>query len=252
MVSSGGKSIYRLYRTLRPSIDSKPRRCEWEPQTTASTIIQILTPLHLLALGKNQAADALSWHKTNGLEDSLLQDYISVLEIEQNLPVSPNATEDYFIFSVCDDYVNRLPAILIELATKTTHNLNKPPALQKYVQGHSKDDFNETAAAYEVLSGLQYSVYQPGFLIFKESIVVVLQKEVPKSFQAKVLYLSHYPVLSCHSIRRLMYSNIHQHYHWPHMAKDVYELVNYCIECRRTEDIINSSDTSSSSLSAAT
>lgn len=102
-----------------------------------------------------ECTDLLLVLKTDGLEDSSVNDNIPVLAIEQTLLASPNETENYFVCSICDQDVNRLPTTPTALVDETTNNVNEPSTVHELTNGHAKDDFCKTAADSLGFPGLQ-------------------------------------------------------------------------------------------------
>ncbi len=54
---------------------------------------------------------------------------------------------------------------------------------------------------------------------------------IPKSVQAKILWLSHYPKTAGHSEVRKMYEALAKIYYWPSMYIDCHAIVRFCGEC---------------------
>lgn len=128
---------------------------------------------------------------------------------------------------------HKLPETPTALVDKKTNNVNQPQSVQEIIYEQSTDDFCKTAALSVGITGSQYSVDKSRFLIRQASIDGALQMVVPKSLQVQVLHLSHHPVLSGHPGQRRMYHTLHHNYYWPQIAKEIYELVDSCAECRR-------------------
>lgn len=106
--------------------------------------------------GSHQAAHALLQLKTDGIEDRPVEDDITVLPIEKKLPVSCNETEDYFVCSTSEDYINKLPARTIALADDTTNNVIEPQTIQEFIEQQSKGRSSETAGAPISMNCSQY------------------------------------------------------------------------------------------------
>lgn len=161
---------------------------------------------------EKQAVEALLHPVTYGLKGSQVEEDISVLALEQILPVWRNEEEDHLVCSVCEDTVNKLPETQKALADETTNNINEPPAIQEFINEQSKEDFCKTPASFVGMPGLQYSDDWSGFRIVEASINRAFQKVVPKSLQARILRHSNCPTLSGLSKERNMNETLRQDY----------------------------------------
>lgn len=61
-----------------------------------------------------------------------------------------------------------------------------------------------------------------GFLVRQVRVSRALQKYVPVTLHAYLLYLSHYPTLARHHREQRMYDTMRRHFFWSHMANDVH------------------------------
>lgn len=81
--------------------------------------------------------------------------------------------------------------------------------------------------------GSNYSYSWNGPLVFVVPIDNMLQKDVPQSIQAQLLYGYHYSRIARHTTQGGMYDTMRREVYWPQMASDLYSTVINCHECAR-------------------
>lgn len=83
-----------------------------------------------------------------------------------------------------------------------------------------------------------YSYSHDGILVRKTHVDGALQKVVPATLRARILYLSRYLALAGHTQDKCVYDTMRKDFYWPHMRKDVYTLVNECHSCAQNRSYV--------------
>lgn len=65
-------------------------------------------------------------------------------------------------------------------------------------------------------------------LIIQAQINGVLQKALPTSLRARILYLAHFPILAGHPGEKQLYDTLRHEYYCPHMAHAAYSIGPGC------------------------
>ena len=108
-----------------------------------------------------------------------------------------------------------------------------PITAEEFLQEQSKDPFCIAKAKMVGDANSHFDVDQYGFLVRRSNLDGALQRVVPKTLRARVLYLSHYPRLAGHPGGLRMYMTLRREYYWPHMANDAFAVARDCRSCRR-------------------
>lgn len=143
----------------------------------------------------------------------------------------------YFVCSICENDVQKLPKTLLILVHEKMSNVSSPaPTMHKFIGKAMKWRVFQKVATSFGIPGKQYSVNIPGFSICPASIDGALHNVVPKWLKVYVLHPSPFPAFSGHHKQNLMYDTLHCDYSWSLMSKDIYDLVASCMECHKKRE----------------
>ena len=81
-------------------------------------------------------------------------------------------------------------------ALRETDQNVMPITVDEFLQAQAEDNFCQSKANSVGEPGSQFDYDQYGFLVRKSTLDGSLQRVVPRSLRARVLYLGHYPALS--------------------------------------------------------
>jgi len=179
---------------------------------------------------KHQAADALSRLNTQGEDEEPLEDEVPTLLIATEA-VEADEHEVCVIFPAEDDELPGLPEVLPVVTDPATI---KPISVEELIAAQSKDEYCRKLMTESDTEGSRFSYDEEGVLIRLSPLDHAQQRVIPLRLQARVLYLSHYPLTAGHPKGSKMYDTMRRHYYWPNMANDVYQTVRDCRACAQT------------------
>ena len=184
---------------------------------------------------KHNLADGMSRILTEGGDRSKLDDDIPCLVVHKS--TFGNDDEETFtgLWDDVDDILmcqdldhDSLQKVLAMIPEETDI---VPITPQEFLEEQSKDPYCQSQKEKTELDNSKFKYDHNGFLVRRSSIDGALQKVVPKSLQARLLYLAHYPRLAGHPGAIRMYYTLRREYYWPMMASDVYNTVKECSSC---------------------
>lgn len=101
------------------------------------------------------------------------------------------------------------------------------PTVQEFITLQETDPYCIQAANTVGQLVSAYSYDRNEYLVRLAKLVVSLQKVVPKTRKATMMYLSNYRVIAGHPGGRSIYDTMPLEMYWPHMANDLYATVKY-------------------------
>lgn len=171
---------------------------------------------------KHQAADALSRVRTDGGDETELDDEVPTFECKEDEDTDG---------TICE--IGRTND-----STSTTQDeveeLTRPISDEEFIRGQSTDDFCQEVARTVGLPGSKFDVDNAGCLIRRSDLDGSLQKVVPKKIQSRILYQMHYPTSAGHPGSTRTYNTMRREYYWRNMMADIQETVRRCVSCAKT------------------
>lgn len=126
----------------------------------------------------------------------------------------------YFEYDCTDEkdrvFAERQAVLSFEDAGTTEEKLIKEMVVAKNTERFCRL-MTQTVGQSNSLLGYDRNVQ----LKISSAVYGVVQKLIPNNFQSRILQLSHYAILSCHSGGRRMYDSMRYDFCWPHLAYDV-------------------------------
>ena len=188
---------------------------------------------------KNSVADGMSRLPTDGDDRRPIEDEIPCFLVSDGTPTlettNPRPLSDIWDEIPNDDYVEN-PEVL---ALSETDPDVTPITTEEFMAAQSNDAFCKTQAGTVGQPGSQYDYDRHGFLVRKSRFDGALQRVVPHSLRARVLYSAHYPRLAGHPGGTRMYMTLRRDFYWPHMGSDAIAVARDCRACAQVRGTAN-------------
>ena len=186
---------------------------------------------------KHNLADGMSRLRTEGGDETPLRDDVPTYTI--CLVKSPNGeVEDIREGEweeVDDIFENKnRPGMPEVTAFAVEEKEVMPVTVEELIAEQAKDEYCRSVAESVGKRSSSFAYDRNGVLVRKSRLDGTLQKVVPESLRARILYLSHYPRLAGHPGGTRMYYTMRRDFYWPLMANDVHATVRDCESCAKT------------------